>query len=129
MARRSSCWSELSYLGGRSVAVGPSGIAESEDTVMLGLGGSKEDVDEEGDPDIELTEERLTFGISGDALSAPPTPGGSLDDRRALPVRLAAYAWSPRGYGRRSLLFRIMEDMDSEPEAPEARSDSAPDVA
>lgn len=114
------------------MAVGPSGIAESEDIVMLGLGGSKDEVDEEGDPDVELTDERLMFecGISGDPLSAPPTPGGSLDDRRAVPVRLAAYAWSPRGYGRRSLLFRIiLEDMDSEPEAPEARSDSAPDVA
>jgi len=67
-ARRSSfCVSEfevlLSYLGARSaVAVeGLSGIAESEDTVMLGLGGSKEEVEEEGDPDIELTEERLLF--------------------------------------------------------------------
>lgn len=113
------------------MAVGPSGIAESEDIVMLGLGGSKEEVDDEGDPDIELTDERLGFkcGISGDPLSPLTTPGGSLDVRRAVPVRLAAYAWSPRGYGRRSLLFRIMEDMDSEPEAPEARSDSAPDVA
>jgi hypothetical protein len=110
------------------VAVGPSGIAEREDIVMLGLGGSKEEVDEEGDPDIELMDERLVFecGMSGDP---PPTPGGSLDDRRAVPVRLAAYAWSPRGYGRLSLLFRIIEVMDSEPEAPEARSDSAPDVA
>jgi len=53
----------LSYLKGRSaVAVeGPSGIAESEDTAMLGLGGSKEEVDEEGDPDMKLTEERLLF--------------------------------------------------------------------
>lgn len=113
------------------MAVGPSGIAEREDIVMLGLGGSKEEVDEEGDPDIELMDERLAFEcrISDDPFSAPPTPGGSLDDRRAVPVRLAAYAWSPRGYGRLSRLFRIIEVMDSEPEAPEARSDSAPDVA
>jgi len=73
------------------VAVGPSGIAESE---MLGLGGSKEEVNEEGDSDIELMDERLTFecGISDDPLSVLPTPRGSLDDRRAVPVRLVAYA-------------------------------------
>jgi hypothetical protein len=64
-ARRSSFWVsglEASCRGGRSVVgTGPSGIAEREDTVMLGLGGSKEEVEEEGEPDIELTDERLLF--------------------------------------------------------------------
>lgn len=51
--RRSSCCSELSILEGRKMDVGPSGMADNEETVMLGLGGKREDVDDEGEIDVE----------------------------------------------------------------------------
>jgi len=70
-ARRSSC-SELSYLRGRKAHGGPSGIAEREDMVMLGLGGSREDVEDDGERDTEFRDDRLLIvGISGVAVSDP----------------------------------------------------------
>ena len=48
---------------------GASGIADNDETVMLGLGGNSEDVDEEGDgTETELSDER-PLGTSGRALS------------------------------------------------------------
>lgn len=52
---RSSCWSSVVP----EVGEGASGIAESDDTVTLGLGGKSEEVDEEGEMERELREDLL----------------------------------------------------------------------
>lgn len=57
--------------------VGDSGMADSEDTVTLGLGGSREEVDEEGEREAELSDDRLC-GRSGRALSGASEFGGSI---------------------------------------------------
>lgn len=79
------CWDVFESLGDRR---GPSGIAEREDIAILRLGGSKVEVDEEEDPDIEIMDEcsAFKFKISGNPLSTPPIPGGSLDDHREVPA-------------------------------------------
>lgn len=41
------------------MAEGASGIAESDDTVTLGLGGNSEEVDDEGEMERELREDLL----------------------------------------------------------------------
>ena len=74
-------WSELSYLKlDRKADGGPSGIAEREDIVMLGLGGNSEDVEDDGEGDID---DRL-LGISG--IFSLPSPGGIFEERRVDPV-------------------------------------------
>ena len=54
-ASRSSCWSSVFP----EVGEGASGIAESDDTVTLGLGGNSEEVDDEGEIERELREDLL----------------------------------------------------------------------
>jgi hypothetical protein len=54
-ASRSSCWSDNSVFP----EMGASGIAESDDTVTLGLGGNSEEVDDEGEMERELIEDLL----------------------------------------------------------------------
>ena len=49
-------------------------MADKEETVRLGLGASREDVDEDGEREPE-TDERL-LGISGSALSGANELGG-----------------------------------------------------
>ena len=53
----SSCWSDNSVFP--VVEEGTSGIAESDDTVTLGLGGNSEEVDDEGEMERELREDLL----------------------------------------------------------------------
>lgn len=129
--RRSSWYSALTCRGGRRDGVFPSGIADSEDTVMLGLGDSSDDVDDEGEMEAEM---RLPLGVgeygtSGRALSGGLAEGGRLE-RRMVPVREGKCGDSP-AYARRVFLFRlnIDEARDSVPDPPDARIDSAPDVA
>ena len=71
----------MSYLIlGRKADGGPSGIAEREDTVMLGLGGNSEDVEDDGEGDTELRDDRL-LGVSGIKIS-PTSPGGNLEEQQ-----------------------------------------------
>ena len=52
--------SEFSYLKlGRKADGGPSGIAEREDIVMLGLVSNSEDVEDNREGDTELRDDRL----------------------------------------------------------------------
>ena len=55
--------------------------------VMLGLGGNSEDVEDDGEGDIELRDDRLlAVKISGMVFSAP-SPGGNFEVRRVDAVR------------------------------------------
>jgi hypothetical protein len=77
-----SCGSELSWFGHKADG-GHSGIAEREDTVMLGLGGNSEDVEDDEEGDTELKDVHL-LGISG--IFSAPSPGGIFGVRRVDPV-------------------------------------------
>lgn len=75
--------------GGRRDDV-PSGMAVREDIVILGLGGKRDEVDEEGEADLELIDDRLGLdagGTSGRPFSGGFTAGGSLLERSRDPVR------------------------------------------
>ena len=50
---------------------------------MLGLGGNSEDVEDDGEGDTELRDDRL-LGISG--IFSAPSPGGNFEGRRVDPV-------------------------------------------
>lgn len=70
-----------------------SGIADNDDMVMLGLGGRREDVEEEGDTEMELTEVRLALGLAARlGISGRPFStrlAGTLVGRRIDPAREA----------------------------------------
>jgi len=59
-------------------------MADSEDIVMLGLGGRREEVDDEGDDDDEVRDKRFAYGASGTGLSEEPEE--SFDGRLVDPV-------------------------------------------
>lgn len=87
--RRSSGESAPPWRGGRSddVSPGPSGIADSDDIVMLGLGGSRDEVDDEGDTDpVFIDREALSLvGLQLTAVFAHVE--GHLSARRGLGLR------------------------------------------
>lgn len=131
--RRSSGESVPPWRGGRSDDVRPglSGIADSDDIVMLGLGGSSDEVDDEGDTDPEPIDARfvLAVGTSGSPVSGGPAAGGSLLERRSVLERAARYGDSPGTYVRRAFLLRLKMDDVSDSVPDDARTDSWPDVA
>ena len=89
VVRRSSADSEPP-LRGRREGARPSGMADKEDIVTLGLGGRSEEADDEGEGDMEIIDARLLLdgeGTSGRFFSGGPTAGGILLDRSSEPVR------------------------------------------
>lgn len=76
-ARRSSCASIESTFIPFEKDDGASGIADREETVTLGLGGDREDVEDDGEGETEVRDERL-LGISGRALSGASEFGGGI---------------------------------------------------
>jgi len=79
-----SSWSELSYLRlGREVDGAPSGIAEREDTVIPSLELRSEEVEDDGEGDTKLRDDRL-LGFS--STFSAPNPGGIFEDRWVDPV-------------------------------------------
>ncbi len=66
-------------------------MADSDDIVMLGLGGSSDEVDDEGETDPEPIDARFVFatGTSGSPVSGGPTAGGNLLARRRVLERAA----------------------------------------